>query len=107
MERLSADVKTKIIGFGEYKMGAHNVDLVLRDGRIIQDVTVVWGDEIVRVGASERVDFDPHAVIDAVSRRWPSPRATGRVAALRDERQRGSVVGRHLSDRSRFPMIQR
>ena len=69
MERLSADVKTKIIGFGEYKMGAHNVDLVLRDGRVIQDVIVAWGDEIVRVGARERVDFDPHDVIDAISRR--------------------------------------
>jgi hypothetical protein len=69
MERLSADVKTKIIGLGEYKMGAHNVDLVLRDGRIVQDVIVAWGDEIVRVGANEHVDFDPHDVIDAVSRR--------------------------------------
>ncbi len=68
MERLSADVKTKIIGFGEYKMGAHKVDLVLRDGRVVREVIVAWGDQIVRVGASEHVDFDPSEVIDAVNR---------------------------------------
>lgn len=69
MDRLSADVKTKIAGFGEYKMGAYKVDLVLRDGRTVHDVIVAWGDQIVRVGASEHVDFDPNDVIDAIDRR--------------------------------------
>lgn len=67
MDRLAPGLKTKIIGFGEYKMGAYKVDLVLRDGRIIKDVIVAWGDEVVRVGGQDVVsDFPLAEVVDAI-----------------------------------------
>lgn len=67
MYRLAPHLKTKIIGFGEYKMGAYKVDLVLRDGRIIKDVVVAWGDEVVRIGAQDDVSgFPVGDVVDAI-----------------------------------------
>ena len=67
MDRLAPELKTKIIGFGEYKMGAYKVDLVLRDGRIVKDVIVAWGDEVVRVGGHDDVsDFHVTEVVDAI-----------------------------------------
>jgi predicted nucleic acid-binding protein len=66
--RLPADVKTKILSFRERTMGAHNVDLVLRDGRVVHNVTVAWGEEIIRVGQSNGIDFDPAEVVDARAR---------------------------------------
>jgi hypothetical protein len=67
MDRLAPDLKAKIIGFGEYKMGAYKVDLVLRDGRIIKDVIVAWGDEVVRVGRRDDVsDLPVGEIVDAI-----------------------------------------
>lgn len=55
MVLLSPELKTKIIGFGEHSMGAYKTDLLLRDGRIVKDVIVAWGDEVVRIGASDDI----------------------------------------------------
>jgi len=57
--RLPPDIKQKILGFRDCKMGAHRVNLVLRDGRVLQAVIVAWGDEIVDVGEGQVFDFDP------------------------------------------------
>ncbi len=74
MDRLSPNLKTKIIRFGEYKMGAYKVDLVLRDGRIIKDVIVAWGDEIVRVGTQDDVsEFPVGDVVDALDASGTGP----------------------------------
>ena len=54
MERLSETVKTRILSFPEYRAGAHKVALVLKDGRVVEDVIVAWGDEIVSVGGTPR-----------------------------------------------------
>ena len=66
VEHLPPELKTKIIGFGEIRMGAYKADLILRDGRVVRDVTLAWGDEVVGVGGGTTVDFDPADVIDAV-----------------------------------------
>lgn len=62
--RLPTDIKQKILRFPEYRMGAHRVDLVLRDGRVVKDVVVAWGDEIVDLGQGQVLDFDPDEVTD-------------------------------------------
>ncbi len=60
--RLTPAIKTKILTFPEYSMGAHRVDLVLRDGSVVRDVMVAWGDTVVRTGDHT---FDPADVVDA------------------------------------------
>ena len=44
-------------------MGAHRVKVVLRDGREYTDVYVAWGKDVVRVGTSDFVPFDPADVV--------------------------------------------
>ena len=67
-ERLLPElIKSKILEFPEHRMGAHRVSLVLKDGRVIDDVVVAWGDEIVRVGDNDEMDFRPDDVVDAIS----------------------------------------
>jgi hypothetical protein len=68
MERLPQRVKEKILTFGEYKMGAHLVDLVLDDGRLAEDVIVAWGDEVISVPGGVPPDFDPRRVVDATDK---------------------------------------
>jgi hypothetical protein len=66
--RLPEAVKEKILSFPEYKMGTHKVALIMKDGSMIEDVFVAWGDEVVRVGKEEVVSFDVDEVIDAQDR---------------------------------------
>jgi hypothetical protein len=66
-QRLPEHIKSKILEFPEYRMGAHRVSLVLKDGRVVDDVVVAWGDEIVRVGDDDEMDFRPEDVVDATS----------------------------------------
>jgi len=66
--RLPEDVKERILSFPEYKMGTHKVALIMRDGSVVEDVLVAWGDEVLRVGKGEVVPFDLHDVIDAEDR---------------------------------------
>lgn len=61
--RLPAEIKAKVLELPEYRMAAHRVALELRDGRIIENVVVAWGEEIVRVGDSEVIDFDPETIV--------------------------------------------
>ena len=66
--KLPETVKTRILSFPEYQMGAHRVALVLKDGQVIEDVTVAWGDEIVSVGGVPHRDFPTDEVVDAENR---------------------------------------
>lgn len=68
MANLPESVKTRILSFPEYRMGAHKVALVFRDGRVVEDVIVAWGGEIVSVGGTTDFDIDPEDVIDAENR---------------------------------------
>jgi len=62
--KLAPELKQKILAFPEYRMGAHRVALVLRDGARIQDVLVAWGDEVVKVGGRE--DFGELPIGDVI-----------------------------------------
>jgi hypothetical protein len=67
-DRLPEQVKAKILDFPEHRMGAHRVALRLADGRLVEDVTVAWGDEVIRVGGDEDLDFRLQDVVDAENR---------------------------------------
>jgi hypothetical protein len=61
-------VKTKILSFGEHSYGAYRVALVMSDGRLIEDVIVAWGDQVVRIAGVDVASFDGSEVVDAVDR---------------------------------------
>jgi hypothetical protein len=64
---LPGAIKEKILTFGEYSMGAFRIDLILQDGRVVRGVMVAWGEQIVRIGDGEPVDFNGSDVVDAVN----------------------------------------
>ncbi len=66
--RLPTAVKERILSFPEYKMGAHKVALKMRDGSLVEDVIVAWGDEIVSIGGVDGCPIDPDDVVDAGDR---------------------------------------
>lgn len=66
--RLSADVTELILSFPEYKMGVHKVALVMKDGTILEDVYVAWGDEIVRMGKVDSPSIETANVVSAENR---------------------------------------
>ena len=66
--RLPGHLKSKAISFGESSYGACQVDLVLSDGRVIEDVTLAWGDEVVTVAGIDVGDFDASDVVDVIDR---------------------------------------
>ena len=67
-EGLPELVKRKILSFPEYSMGAHKVALLFRDGRLLEDVLVAWGDDVIRVGGRDDIDAPLQDVIDAENR---------------------------------------
>jgi hypothetical protein len=60
-------IQDKIATFPEYKYGVNKITVVLSDQKKIQDVYVAWGKEIIKVGSSDKINFDPAAVVDVVS----------------------------------------
>ena len=68
LARLPDHVKEKILSFPEHRMGVHRVALVLKDGSLIEDVLVAWGDEVVRVGGVDRCHFEVANVVDVEDR---------------------------------------
>ncbi|HYV49995.1 MAG TPA: hypothetical protein VFA20_34305 [Myxococcaceae bacterium] len=65
---LPAAIREKIAGFPEYRMGAHKVALVLRDGRVVEDVVVAWEKEIVSEGNRTELSFAPEDAVDVMQR---------------------------------------
>ena len=61
--KLPESIQEKISVFPEFSYGAHKVTLVLRDGTEIREVYVAGNDEIVRIGKSEQIYFDPTDVV--------------------------------------------
>ncbi len=53
----------QILAMPEYKYGATRIRVFLDDDRIFTDVYVAWGTEIIKVGASEKLPFDPLQII--------------------------------------------
>ena len=66
-------VKERILTFPEYTMGSHRVALVLKDGSLVEDVLVAWGNEVIRVGGVEGCSIDVADVVDAQDRRDGAP----------------------------------
>lgn len=62
---LPESISEQILQFPEWSMGAHRIKVVLEDGREYSDVHVAWGQEVVRVGTSEEIPFDPAHVVAA------------------------------------------
>jgi len=52
-----------ILQMPECSYGVTHVKVTLDDGTTISDVYVAWGKEIVKVGVSETVPFDPAKII--------------------------------------------
>jgi hypothetical protein len=49
-------------------MGAHRVALVLRDGQIIEDVQVAWGDDVIRIGGRDQFELPIDDIVDVLNR---------------------------------------
>jgi hypothetical protein len=47
----------------EYRYGVTRVRVTLNDGLRFSDVFVAWGSEIVKVGNSEEIPFDPSKIV--------------------------------------------
>lgn len=65
---LPENLQDKVQDFGEYSMGTNKVAVVLKDGRIIEDVFVAWATEVVKVGSSTNIPFKAEDVVDVINR---------------------------------------
>ena len=61
-------IREKVARLPEYRMGAHKVAIVLRDGRVVEDVIVAWEKEIISEGGHTGLSFAPEEVVDVVDR---------------------------------------
>jgi hypothetical protein len=50
---LPESIKAKILTFPEHRMGAQRVALIYGDGRIVENVIVAWGEEVMSAGDAE------------------------------------------------------
>jgi hypothetical protein len=66
--RLPRRVEERIHSFPENRMGAHRVALIMKDGSVVEDVIVAWGDEVVRIGGVDGCPIDVDEVVDAEDR---------------------------------------
>lgn len=52
-----------IVAIGEYSYGVTRIRVTLDDGSKYDDVFVAWGSEIVKVGTSTIIPFDPLRIV--------------------------------------------
>ena len=67
-DRLPWKVTESILTFPEDSMGAYRVALILKDGSVIEDVIVAWGEQVVRVDGHDGCPFNVDDVVDALDR---------------------------------------
>ena len=60
-------IKDKIAEMPEYSYGVNKVIVELDDGRKYDEVFVGWSEEIIKVGTSIVVPFDPSRVVNVVN----------------------------------------
>ena len=53
----------KVAAMPEYKYGAARIKVTLDDGTTYRDVYVAWGEEIIKVGESESIPFNPEKIV--------------------------------------------
>ena len=63
MIELPLKFEQQVLEFPEYSYGVTRVVVTLDDGNECRDVFIAWGKEIVRVGSSKEVPFDPSRII--------------------------------------------
>lgn len=62
---LPEQVQGQIAAMPEHSCGVNRVTLILANGAEIPDVYVGWAKDILRVGRSSELDFDPDQVVGA------------------------------------------
>jgi hypothetical protein len=62
--KLPDEFKDAIVAMPEYSYGVQRVVVTLDDGKRIWDVFVAGDNEIVKVGVSTEVTFDPNRVVE-------------------------------------------
>jgi hypothetical protein len=63
MIELPTKFEEQVLEYPEYSYGVTRIVVTLPDGIEYNDVFVAWGKEIVKVGLSEEVPFDPSKII--------------------------------------------
>jgi len=63
MNPLPQNIQDQISEMPECSYGANKVTLILDDGTSYDDVYVAWGKDVVKVGNSENIPFDPSRVV--------------------------------------------
>ncbi len=61
---LPDSIQEQLASLPEYRQGVHKIVAVLDDGTEIRDVFVAWGSEVIRVGDSEDIRFDPGRMVE-------------------------------------------
>ena len=64
---LPKHIQEQINSFPESSYGVNRVTVILDDGTEYRTVYVAWAREVVRVGDSERIPFDPARVVQVRS----------------------------------------
>ncbi len=64
VRNLPERIQEKLASMPEYRQGVHKVVAILDDGAEIHNVFIAWDSEVIRVGDSEEIDFDPGRVVD-------------------------------------------
>ena len=57
-------LRGKILEMPEYSYGVTRVIVILDDGSQVSDVYVSWDLQVVKVGGSQQLTFDPARVVD-------------------------------------------
>jgi hypothetical protein len=63
LRELPAAIAAQVNAMPECSYGVSRVILKLQDGTVIRDVYVGWGLDVLRVGDSRDVEFDPATVV--------------------------------------------
>jgi hypothetical protein len=62
--KLPEHIRERVLRMPESAYGVTRVTVVLEDGTRVRDVHVSWGQDVVKVGRSTDVSFDPSTVVD-------------------------------------------
>jgi hypothetical protein len=57
------EFQDKVNAMPESSYGVTRIRVTLDDGSKFDDVFVAWGSEIVKVGTSEKIPFDPSRIV--------------------------------------------
>ena len=60
---IPALLQEKVNAMPESSYGVTRIRVTLEDGSRFDDVFVAWGSEIVKVGTSEEIPFDPAKIV--------------------------------------------